>query len=215
MGDEAIRQLFDRLSATYDRDRVDSFFEQALGHLEKLLADCRGAILEVGCGSGRYVAELRRRGSDVRGVDSSGRMCDAARARIAPTEPDPKTIIACSDVEEDLGFPGPFEAVVLMDCWEFFPQPERVLRNVHRALVENGRLIIFTPSAGARPLIGALEALRIKKLRPAFTYGNSSLRRVKQLTADRFELEQIRKIFFRLETIFVLRRRPADGANGS
>ncbi|MER8188584.1 methyltransferase domain-containing protein [Kitasatospora sp. NPDC094015] len=52
---------------------------------EELLRRCRGPVLDVGCGPGRLVAALARRGTDVLGVDvapAAGHLAEAAGARV-------------------------------------------------------------------------------------------------------------------------------------
>ncbi|MFF3765195.1 methyltransferase domain-containing protein [Streptomyces sp. NPDC001922] len=49
---------------------------------ERLLADwAKGRVLDIGCGAGRHVLELARRGSDVTGIDVSPTVADIARRR--------------------------------------------------------------------------------------------------------------------------------------
>ncbi|RBY86202.1 bifunctional 2-polyprenyl-6-hydroxyphenol methylase/3-demethylubiquinol 3-O-methyltransferase UbiG [Blastococcus sp. TF02A-26] len=55
-------------------DRVD----------RELLQHCPGAVLDVGCGPGRLVAELARQGRHGAGVDSSAAAVDIARAAGGP-----------------------------------------------------------------------------------------------------------------------------------
>ncbi len=206
MGDLAVRSHYDELSAAYDRDRNHRFFAQGIERYLAALAPRPGRVLEVGCGTGGYLAELRRRGVEAFGVDYSPRMCESARAKLAALGLDGEALVRCADVEETTGFDEPFDAIVLMDCWEFLPHPERAMATVHAALVPGGRLALFTPNQTFRLPLTALELLRIKKLRPAFMFRNSSVRRVLALSAGRFRLLERGTMFLGLESWFVFER---------
>ena len=206
MGDLAVRRHYDELSAAYDRDRNHRFFARGVERYLATLGPRPGRVLEVGCGTGGYLAELRRRGVDAFGVDYSPRMVESARAKLVALGLDGEALVRCADVEESTGFAERFDAVVLMDCWEFLPRPERAVATVHAALVPGGRMAIFTPNQTFRLPLTALEVLRIKKLRPAFMFRNSSVRRVLALTAGRFRLLERGTLFLGLESWFVFQR---------
>jgi ubiquinone/menaquinone biosynthesis C-methylase UbiE len=75
---------FGPLAATYDALRPAD--EHWLELVELLIAEASlldGRVLDVGCGTGKLVAELARRGADVGGVDPSPEMLAVAR-RSAP-----------------------------------------------------------------------------------------------------------------------------------
>lgn len=209
MGDEQVRQHYDALSAVYDRERHQRFFLEGVEKYLELIGSPPGRVLEVGCGTGGYVAELRRRGIDAFGVDFSPAMVEVARAKVAALGLDPQATVRCADVEETIGFTGPFDAVVAMDCWEFFPHPEKVVGVVAAALRPGGRLVVFTPNQRFDWFLTGLERLRIKKLRPAFMYRNSSLRRLRQLTAPAFRPLATGTLYLGLERWFAAERLPA------
>jgi SAM-dependent methyltransferase len=66
---------------------------------ERLGPDCR-EVLEPGCGSGRMLEALARRGLRVTGIDDSARMLELARARI---EGLPAQVVAADMTDFDLG----------------------------------------------------------------------------------------------------------------
>lgn len=208
MGDPQVRSHYDELSAAYDRERQSQFFARALARYLDLLGVPPGRVLEVGCGTGGYLAALRGRGIEAYGVDFSPRMCESARAKLAALGLDGEALVACADAEETTGFGLRFDAIALMDSWEFFPHPERVLATAHRALAPGGRLIVFTPNQHARWLLTALEALRIKKLRPAFLYRQSRVARIRAVAGGSFRLARGGTLFFGLERYLLFYREP-------
>src|SRR5262245_46586346 len=73
---------------TYSRKRLDGWLERYLPQRGDGLR-----LLEVGCGTGHHVAQLRRRGFEVAGVDGSEAMLEHARAN------NPGADLRHSDVE--------------------------------------------------------------------------------------------------------------------
>ncbi|HSM51935.1 MAG TPA: class I SAM-dependent methyltransferase [Thermoanaerobaculia bacterium] len=211
MPDLPVLEHYQRLSAAYDEGRNRRFFRAALARYLDCLGPAPGRVLEVGCGTGGYLAELGRRGVPVHGVDISPAMCALAQQKLEVLGLPGASLVRCADVHEGTGFDEPFDTAVIMDSWEVLARPERVIGVLHRALGEGGRLVLFTPNQGCRHLLTALEVLRIKKLRPAFQYRNSAVGRVLAATAPGFELRRRGTLFLGLERWFVFDRRPWRG----
>lgn len=214
MGDRDIRAHYDELSAAYQRDRNHRFFDQSVAKYLELLGPKPGRTLEVGCGTGAYVAELLRRGIDAHGVDFSPQMVEVAKAtcRAAGFDqaaPGQEERIRCADCEESMGFPGCFDSIALVDSWESFPHPGKVIRNAEAALRPGGRLLILTPNFTFKPFLWTLETLRIKKLRPAFVYGNSRVARTRELVGPGFRELALGSFFLGLERFFLFEKKGA------
>ncbi len=60
-------------------------FKRWLPHERRAMRDVRGRVLDVGCGAGRWVLELEKRGHEVVGIDTSP--LGMQRARRAPRSP--------------------------------------------------------------------------------------------------------------------------------
>jgi SAM-dependent methyltransferase len=206
VGDEDVRAYYDRLSAAYDRDRNRRFFELGLGKYLELIGPRPGRLLEVGCGTGSYLVELRRQGIDANGCDFAPQMCALARRNFRDAGFDGEAAIQNADAEQGTGFAEPFDTIVLMDCWETFPRPELVVRTLHRHLRPGGRLVLFTPNMLFRPLIVTLEFLRIKKLRPAFLYLNGKRAAIRRLMDGYFRETGRGTLFLGLELYVTFER---------
>lgn len=214
MGDREIRAHYDELSAAYQRDRNHRFFGESVAKYLELLGPEPGRTLEVGCGTGAYVAALLGHGIDAHGVDFSPQMCEVARAtcRAAGFDdqaPGQQERIRCADCEEGMGFPGVFDSIALVDSWESFPHPDKVIRNAEAALRPGGRLLILTPNFTFKPFLWTLETLRIKKLRPAFVYGNSRVSRTRRLVGKNFRELRVGSFFLGLERFFLFEKKAA------
>lgn len=98
-------------------------------------------FLDCGCGSGDYVLALRRLGLDAFGVEYLPEKVEAAH-RV----PELRDLVWRGDLQA-LDVPdGTFDAAMLNEVLEHVPSDVAALREVHRVLRPNGRLIILSPS---------------------------------------------------------------------
>jgi SAM-dependent methyltransferase len=97
-----------------------------------------GRLLDVGCGDGSFLAEMRTRGWDVTGVEPDGSA--AARARAREIRVFEGTIHAVPQEER-------FDAVTLDNVIEHVVDPTDTLRESWRRVSEMGRLALLTPNA--------------------------------------------------------------------
>src|SRR5439155_2849257 len=98
----------------------------------------RGQLVEVGCGMGFLLAEFRRDGWDVLGVEPNRGFCDFA-AEEHGLRAVPATL-------EDAGLPAESaDVVVLLHVIEHVPDPLGTLRAIHRVLKPGGHLVLETP----------------------------------------------------------------------
>jgi SAM-dependent methyltransferase len=108
---------------------------------------CRGPVLDVGCGPGRFVSELRSRGLPVLGVDIAGGAVALARADGLP--------VLLRNVFGELPGEGSWPTVLLLDGnIGIGGNPIRLLNRVASLLAVGGRLIVETqPDADADELV--------------------------------------------------------------
>jgi SAM-dependent methyltransferase len=116
-------------------------FDANIRFLEAAGALVGGArVLEIGCGKGRMLTELQRRGLHVRGVDSNRWMLDEGR-RLHGDLP-----VALVDGPV-LPFPDQsFDIVLSFDVFEHIADSDGHLREVSRVLVPGGRYLLQTPN---------------------------------------------------------------------
>lgn len=101
-----------------------------------------GHLLDVGCGNGSAMIELKRRGWKVTGTDfDDNALYNARRNGLEVHLGDLKTI----------NFPdASFDAILLSHVIEHVPNPIETLKECHRILKPNGRLIAITPNATSK-----------------------------------------------------------------
>jgi SAM-dependent methyltransferase len=103
-----------------------------------------GALLEVGSGSGRFLARMRDAGWTVEGVEFD----PVAAARVRRKYGIP---VAVGDLPE-LGYPaGQYDVIAMSQVIEHVPDPVALLRECHRLLRAGGRLVLSTPNPRGLP----------------------------------------------------------------
>jgi ArsR family transcriptional regulator len=133
------QKFFSSSAGQWDRLRVELFGQRAdlLGLLG--LLDDSWTVGDLGCGTGQLSESLAPFVNKVIAIDDSSAMLGAARRRLA----------AMNNVEVKSGrlesLPvedGSLDAALLFLVLHYVPEPEIAIREAHRALKPNGRLLI-------------------------------------------------------------------------
>jgi 2-polyprenyl-3-methyl-5-hydroxy-6-metoxy-1,4-benzoquinol methylase len=98
-----------------------------------------GCLLDVGCGSGEWLALMRRFGWQVRGNDFDANAVQVATGMGLD--------VGCGPLEEQRYPSESFDAVVLHHVLEHVPDPVGTLRECARILKPGGRVLAFTPNS--------------------------------------------------------------------
>ncbi|MBD3327558.1 methyltransferase domain-containing protein [candidate division KSB3 bacterium] len=102
-----------------------------------------GRILDVGCGTGNFLAQLRKRGDwDVQGLDVAPKAVEYARRRL-------KLPIFLGTLEEARYPTASFDVVTLWNVVEHLHYPLQTLTEVRRILHPDGILAFSVPDAGS------------------------------------------------------------------
>ena len=127
--------LLGRTVARVKRSRLG----HALGYVMYLQDQAPGRVLEVGCGSGSRLAELRDRGWEVQGVEPD-------EAAVAVAREHYKVPVVAGMLEEGTFPPGSFDAVVMTHVIEHVADPIPLLRVCRSLLRPGGRVVITCPN---------------------------------------------------------------------
>ena len=100
--------------------------------------DKPGKMLDVGCGSGWFISQMRDQGWDVMGVEPSAAAAEFGRSQRG------LNIFTGSllDAEFDTGS---FDYVRLNHSLEHMSDPNRILAEIHRILANDGKLMVGVP----------------------------------------------------------------------
>ena len=124
------------------RQRLRPLWHRYCGqYLTEVIGKARGAVLEIGCGTGDLLEELAARGCRVHGVDINPVSVRACRQKGLP---------ATVGELDDLVFPADsFDTVILWHVVEHLPSPRAALEKIRRLLRPGGRLFLYCPNAGS------------------------------------------------------------------
>lgn len=105
-----------------------------------------GTYLDIGCSAGLYTRVLQEKLGDrgaVVGIDISPSMLGEAARRIRRLDPDTYPSLVRADAGNLPFADGAFAGAVCGGTLNEIPDPARVLRETHRALVPGGRLVVM------------------------------------------------------------------------
>ena len=99
-------------------------------------------LLEVGCGSAALLAEHAAHVRSVAGLDASEIQVGMARKRLAERIAAGTAEIVLGDAMALPWEDGRFSVISCLNCLKFVPDPPRALREMHRVLRPDGRLVL-------------------------------------------------------------------------
>ena len=118
-------------NALYDRPAV----LELLGPVDGL------SVLDAGCGSGLYAEALLEGGASVAGFDASAKLVELARSRVGD-----RADLRVHDLNESFDWiaDGTFDRAVMALVLHHLEHPLPALRELHRVLRDDGRLVVST-----------------------------------------------------------------------
>lgn len=159
MTDE-IRRAYTEEAKIYDGARFESKVGKFYYEIEKsrILEWLKGPkVLELGCGTGRYIVPFSKLGFDCTGIDITPAMLKVAEGKAKKIGVAPKLMLMDA---HDLGFKdGTFDSVFCDRTFKMFRDPIRALSEAYRVLKPHGRIIIDTEAE--RELAGKIFDVRL------------------------------------------------------
>ncbi|MBN8726466.1 MAG: methyltransferase domain-containing protein [Xanthomonadales bacterium] len=140
-----------RIKDFYDREYyTDHRDHDALPWHYRLIAERLGNVqgqnvLDIACGTGKWLELMSSRGAQIHGIDISELAVHACERRL------PKCDVRLG-VAEDLPFAdATFDLVTCLGSLEHFLEPERALREMLRVAKRDARFLLLVPNSGFLP----------------------------------------------------------------
>lgn len=138
------KAVYDPFATSYESVASDSVCNALYDRptVLALLGDVHGKrVLDAGCGPGLYAEELLRLGAQVTACDASGEMVRLARARLGDA-----VDVRQHDLQHPLGWleDASFDFVLMALVIHHLEDRMTALREAHRVLVPDGRLVLST-----------------------------------------------------------------------
>jgi ubiquinone/menaquinone biosynthesis C-methylase UbiE len=129
---------YDAVAPKYNRRYEDNDYPGTSHVLRQHVADRAGLdVLEVGCGTGHWLAVLSEHGARVAGLDSSAGMLEHARQRV------PDARLELGSAESLPWADGSFDRVVCVNALHHFADKWAFVREAWRVLRAQGRLLVI------------------------------------------------------------------------
>ncbi len=135
-------KLYDEFAEQFESHAATAFWNAHYDRpaVLRLLGDVAGkVVLDAGCGPGLYAEELLARGGEVVAFDASAEMVRLARRRVGD-----RAVVRQHDLGERLAFldDAAVDLVVSALVWHYVDDRLGALREFHRALRPDGRVVI-------------------------------------------------------------------------
>ncbi|MEW6655475.1 MAG: class I SAM-dependent methyltransferase [Aquificota bacterium] len=119
--------------------KIGPLKELVSGSLMWLRAEERGKLLDIGCGNGYFLAQMRDLGWDVAGVEPDPNAVKVAREEFG--------LKVFQGTIEEINFPeNSFDVITMNHVIEHVLDPIALLSECKRILKPNGKLIVITPN---------------------------------------------------------------------
>ena len=135
MNKDSIKKFFDTIAPKWDNEPI------ADKEILDIILDNGGIkenvnVLDVACGTGvLFPYYLHRNVKSITAVDLSPEMVKIAKSKF------PQAEVICGDAENAV-FDKQFDAIMIYNAFPHFPEPQKVIENLAKALKSNGRFTI-------------------------------------------------------------------------
>jgi 2-polyprenyl-3-methyl-5-hydroxy-6-metoxy-1,4-benzoquinol methylase len=125
-----------------DEEKIRKTFKKRLRRIEDYKK--KGNILDLGCATGFFLDEAKKRGFRVNGVELSAFAASYANTKL-------KISVKNSDILSASFKPKSFDVITMWDVIEHIPNPQETLKKIYSWLKDDGVLVFATPDVGSIP----------------------------------------------------------------
>ena len=134
MDKKQVVTFFDDLASGWDSNQVRD--EKIIDFILDKAGIAKGKkVLDIACGTGVLFPDYIHRKAVVTGADISGAMLQIAKNKY------PSIPLICADAEEYM-FEKDYDAVMIYNAFPHFPDPEKLIANLTKALKVGGRFTV-------------------------------------------------------------------------
>lgn len=145
-------KFYDTEAESYDRSRYSTRRGARVDRFQKRVLDSYldtgelggSSVLEVGCGTGRFLPFMANKGCSVTGIDISEEMLKVAMTRIAISESKDITLLL-NDADSIPAEKNSFDIVYSILVINLLPNFEDVFKEINRVIKPNGSFIFSVP----------------------------------------------------------------------
>jgi SAM-dependent methyltransferase len=143
-------------------------YRSLLGHYYNLLIPANASVLEIGCGSGSILAQIRA--TRKVGIDLSATQIAAARARV----PEGRFFVQAGELIEPADLGGTFDVIIISDTLNLAADVQRLFEKLHAVAHADTRLVVNFQNTLWRPLLSLARAVGLKSPQPQNSWLASS-----------------------------------------
>jgi 2-polyprenyl-3-methyl-5-hydroxy-6-metoxy-1,4-benzoquinol methylase len=151
-------------------NRLANQFDKLSKHLERLPSEkakkflnVNDIVLDFGCATGTVTTELSDYVKEIKGIDISSRMIDAAKRKVSEVNIKNIDFIQATIDDERLKIDS-FNVIIAFNILHFFQDTQNVLKRVNKLLKPGGLIIIATACLGQRTFSNSLQYLLFSPL---------------------------------------------------
>jgi len=127
---------YQQLAPSYDQRYALHRYDGITKSVLEFVGPTPCAVLEVGCGTGHWLALLATHGHRLHGIDRAASMLERAHQKV----PDAHLLLASAEALPLRD--GLFDRLLIVNALHHFPEPARALEEARRVLTPGGKLMI-------------------------------------------------------------------------
>ena len=153
----SVQKHFDEIAPSYDYwKRKNWYYYDAVKKIYKNLIPAGSKVLEIGCGTGEILAELKPLLGV--GVDVSGEMIRRAQEKYANS----KNLTFFQSTAADFRIEEKFDYIILADVVEHLDDVSMSARNIAKLAFDSTKIIISMANPSWEPILDLAEKLKLK-----------------------------------------------------
>jgi ubiquinone/menaquinone biosynthesis C-methylase UbiE len=154
-------KFWDRLSNQFDKQ--SKHFEKPPSEKAKKILNVNDIVLDYGCATGTVTIELANYVKEIKGIDISSRMIDAAKGKVSELNIENIDFIQATIDDERLKIDS-FNVIIAFNILHFFQDTHKVLKRINELLKPGGLIIIATACVVQRTFSNSLQYLLFSPL---------------------------------------------------